>query len=91
MSGKLVVDHANAAVTLDGWLSLGVPARTAVMIKELRVQLESLLRNKVGVGGGFMHTHKHTHTHTHIHTRIHTHTHTPSPGLDQECQGRGEE
>jgi hypothetical protein len=45
--GKLVVDHVNAAVTLDGWLSLGVPARTAVMIKELRLQLEKLLGDKV--------------------------------------------
>jgi ATP-dependent RNA helicase DHX57 len=34
--GKLVVDHVNAGVTLDGWLHLHVPARTAVMIKELR-------------------------------------------------------
>ena len=45
--GKLVVDHVNGRVTLDGWLSLPVPARTAVLIKELRVQLEALLRAKV--------------------------------------------
>jgi len=45
--GKLVVDHVNAAVTLDSWLTLPVPARTAVMIKELRGELEVILRNKV--------------------------------------------
>jgi HrpA-like RNA helicase len=45
--GKLVVDHVNAGVTLDGWLHLHVPARTAVMIKELRNELDALLRNKV--------------------------------------------
>ena len=45
--GKLAVDHVSSAVTLDGWLSLSVPARTAVMIKELRKQLEALLRSKV--------------------------------------------
>ena len=45
--GKLVVDHLNASVTLDGWLTLPVPARTAVMIKELRMELEGILRNKV--------------------------------------------
>ena len=45
--GKLNVDHVNGLVTLDGWLSLPVPARTAVIIKELRVQLETLLHSMV--------------------------------------------
>ena len=45
--GKLHVDHVNGLVTLDGWLSLPVPARTAVMIKELRLQLETLLLSMV--------------------------------------------
>jgi hypothetical protein len=45
--GKLVVDHVQSTVTIDGWLVLPVAARTAVIMKELRLQLEQLLRNKV--------------------------------------------
>ena len=39
--GKMVMDRLNESVTLDGWL-IPVPARTAVMIKELRMQLEGI-------------------------------------------------
>lgn len=44
--GKLAVDHVGGMVTMDSWLTLPVPARTAVMLKELRGELERLLRKK---------------------------------------------
>ena len=40
--GAIRIDHAAGRVTLDGWLSLAVPARTAVLIRELRKELQVL-------------------------------------------------
>ncbi|KAJ1482594.1 hypothetical protein T484DRAFT_1803323 [Baffinella frigidus] len=34
-------------VTLDSWLTLSVPARTAVLIRELRKELKGLLAKKI--------------------------------------------
>jgi len=45
--GAISIDHAAARVTLDSWLTLSVPARTAVLIRELRKELKGLLAKKI--------------------------------------------
>ena len=45
--GKLEVDHAAGRVSIDNWIMVKTPARTAALIGRLRVALEALLKGKV--------------------------------------------
>ena len=50
--GALAVDHANAAVDIDGWITLKAPAQTAVLFKELRLALDAELQKIINQPGG---------------------------------------
>jgi ATP-dependent RNA helicase DHX29 len=45
--GQLEVDHAAGRVSIDGWLRVKVPAKTAALVRKLREALEALLKKKV--------------------------------------------
>ena len=45
--GALQVLHEAGAVLVDGWLRIRAPAPTAVLVKQLRAALDSLLAAKV--------------------------------------------
>ena len=58
LAGEAAVDHSKQSVTLDGWLKFSAPPRTAVLLRELRAELDGLLLEKVrpasaaaGMGG----------------------------------------
>ena len=48
--GELTVLHEAGAVLVDGWLRIRAPATTAVLVKQLRAALDSLLAAKVRAG-----------------------------------------
>ena len=43
-NGNVLVKHRESIVTVDGWLNLSVPPKTAVLLRVLRKQLEVVLR-----------------------------------------------
>ncbi|CAA7028259.1 unnamed protein product [Microthlaspi erraticum] len=45
--GSINVHHQSGSVTIDGWLKLAAPAQTAVLFKELRLTLHSILRDLI--------------------------------------------
>jgi ATP-dependent RNA helicase DHX57 len=45
--GKIGVDHQNTLVTVDDWIRFRAPNKIAVLIKELRRQLNTLLASKI--------------------------------------------
>ncbi|CAN1828931.1 DExH-box ATP-dependent RNA helicase DExH7, chloroplastic [Linum perenne] len=45
--GSINIQHQSGLVTIDGWLKLAAPAQTAVLFKELRLTLHSLLRELI--------------------------------------------
>ncbi|XP_074328241.1 DExH-box ATP-dependent RNA helicase DExH7, chloroplastic isoform X2 [Apium graveolens] len=46
--GSINVQHQTGLVTIDGWLKLKAPAQTAVLFKELRATLHSILKELIG-------------------------------------------
>ncbi|KAL5566445.1 hypothetical protein UlMin_029609, partial [Ulmus minor] len=45
--GSINVQHQTGHVTIDGWLKLNAPAQTAVLFKELRSTLHSILKELI--------------------------------------------
>lgn len=45
--GELSIKHEEATVTIDGWITFRIPARTAVLFKEVRRAWDSLLIAKI--------------------------------------------
>ncbi|KAG7649925.1 DEAD/DEAH box helicase domain [Arabidopsis thaliana x Arabidopsis arenosa] len=45
--GSINVHHQSGSVTIDGWLKLTAPAQTAVLFKELRLTLHSILKDLI--------------------------------------------
>ncbi|KAH9751108.1 DExH-box ATP-dependent RNA helicase DExH7 [Citrus sinensis] len=45
--GSINVQHQTGQVTIDGWLKVTAPAQTAVLFKELRLTLHSILRQMI--------------------------------------------
>ncbi|KAG6550205.1 hypothetical protein Mapa_008165 [Marchantia paleacea] len=45
--GKVQVKHEKQAISVDDWLEFEAPARIAVLIKELRTKVDSLLFDKI--------------------------------------------
>ncbi|XP_024004322.1 DExH-box ATP-dependent RNA helicase DExH4, chloroplastic [Eutrema salsugineum] len=45
--GSVDVHHQSGTVTIDGWLNLAAPAQTAVLFKELRLTLHSILKDLI--------------------------------------------
>ncbi|XP_010414784.1 PREDICTED: DExH-box ATP-dependent RNA helicase DExH4, chloroplastic isoform X2 [Camelina sativa] len=45
--GSVNVHHQSGSVTIDGWLKLTAPAQTAVLLKELRLTLHSILKDLI--------------------------------------------
>ncbi|EFH64483.1 helicase domain-containing protein [Arabidopsis lyrata subsp. lyrata] len=45
--GSVNVHHQSGSVTIDGWLKLTAPAQTAVLFKELRLTLHSILKDLI--------------------------------------------
>ncbi|KFK40917.1 hypothetical protein AALP_AA2G060100 [Arabis alpina] len=45
--GSINVHHQSGSVTIDGWLKLAAPAQTAVLFKELRLTLHSILKDLI--------------------------------------------
>ncbi|KAJ4717401.1 putative ATP-dependent RNA helicase [Melia azedarach] len=45
--GSINVQHQTGQVTIDGWLKLTAPAQTAVLFKELRLTLHSILKKMI--------------------------------------------
>ncbi|KAF8411854.1 hypothetical protein HHK36_004413 [Tetracentron sinense] len=45
--GAINIQHQTGLVTLDGWLKLTAPAQTAVLFKELRLTLHSVLKELI--------------------------------------------
>ncbi|PON48782.1 RNA helicase, ATP-dependent DEAH box [Parasponia andersonii] len=45
--GSINVQHQTGLVTVDGWLKLTAPAQTAVLFKELRLTLHSILKDLI--------------------------------------------
>lgn len=45
--GSINVQHQTGLVTIDGWLKLTAPAQTAVLFKELRLTLHSILKELI--------------------------------------------
>ncbi|VVA94126.1 unnamed protein product [Arabis nemorensis] len=45
--GSINVHHQSGSVTIDGWLKLAAPAQTAVLFKELRLTLDSILKDLI--------------------------------------------
>lgn len=46
-AGNISVQHEEGTLKLDGWATFKAPARIAVLIRELRQQLDRLLLAKV--------------------------------------------
>jgi ATP-dependent RNA helicase DHX29 len=45
--GSINVHHQSGSVTIDGWLKVAAPAQTAVLFKELRLTLHSILKDLI--------------------------------------------
>ncbi len=45
--GRISVQHEDGTLKLDGWATFKAPARIAVLIRELRQQVDKLLLAKV--------------------------------------------
>lgn len=45
--GGINVQHQMGVVTVDGWLKIAAPAQTAVLFKELRLTLQSVLNDLI--------------------------------------------
>ncbi|GAB2283641.1 hypothetical protein Dimus_018144 [Dionaea muscipula] len=45
--GSISIQHQIGVVTIDGWLKLTAPAQTAVLFKELRLTLDSVLKDLI--------------------------------------------
>jgi ATP-dependent RNA helicase DHX57 len=45
--GEIRVKHERQAITVDTWLQFEAPARIAVLIRELRMKVDSLLLQKI--------------------------------------------
>ncbi|XP_018457664.2 LOW QUALITY PROTEIN: DExH-box ATP-dependent RNA helicase DExH7, chloroplastic [Raphanus sativus] len=45
--GSINVHHQSGSVTIDGWLKIAAPAQTAVLFKELRLTLHSILKDLI--------------------------------------------
>lgn len=45
--GAINVQHQLGLVTVDGWLKVAAPAQTAVLFKELRLTLQSVLNGLI--------------------------------------------
>jgi hypothetical protein len=45
--GSLVVKHTERKVCLDEWIELGIAAKTGVMFRELRKQVDLLLKDVI--------------------------------------------
>ena len=46
-AGQISVQHEEGTLKLDGWATFKAPARIAVLIRELRLQVDRLLLAKV--------------------------------------------
>ncbi len=46
-AGQISVQHEEGTLKLDGWATFKAPARIAVLIRELRQQVDKLLLEKV--------------------------------------------
>lgn len=47
LAGEVSVDHERRAVSVDGWLRFAAPPRTAVLMRELRAEINELFMQKV--------------------------------------------
>ncbi|XP_076921009.1 DExH-box ATP-dependent RNA helicase DExH7, chloroplastic-like [Bidens hawaiensis] len=45
--GAMNIQHQSGLVTIDGWLKMAAPAQTAVLFKELRLTLHSILKELI--------------------------------------------
>jgi hypothetical protein len=45
--GKLTVQHELGTILIDNWLTCKAPPKTAVIVKEMRILLDGLLRQKI--------------------------------------------
>ncbi|XP_076947486.1 DExH-box ATP-dependent RNA helicase DExH7, chloroplastic isoform X2 [Bidens hawaiensis] len=45
--GAMNIQHQTGLVTIDGWLKMAAPAQTAVLFKELRLTLHSILKELI--------------------------------------------
>lgn len=45
--GSINVQHQIGLITVDGWLKMAAPAQTAVIFKELRLRLDSILKELI--------------------------------------------
>ncbi|KAJ9552389.1 hypothetical protein OSB04_016434 [Centaurea solstitialis] len=45
--GSMNIQHQTGVVTIDGWLKMAAPAQTAVLFKELRLTLHSILKELI--------------------------------------------
>lgn len=46
-AGKITTQHEEGTLKLDGWVTFKAPARIAVLIRELRLQVDQLMLAKV--------------------------------------------
>lgn len=46
-AGKITVQHEEGTLKLDGWATFKAPARIAVLVRELRLQVDQLMLAKV--------------------------------------------
>lgn len=46
-AGKITTQHEEGILKLDGWATFKAPARIAVLIRELRLQVDQLMLAKV--------------------------------------------
>ncbi|CAM6038869.1 unnamed protein product [Sphagnum compactum] len=52
--GAINVQHQSGRVIVDGWLEMNAPAQTAVLFKELRIALDSVLQERIVMPQGCM-------------------------------------
>ncbi|CAM6062960.1 unnamed protein product [Sphagnum tenellum] len=52
--GAINVQHQSGRVIVDGWLEMNAPAQTAVLFKELRITLDSVLQERIVMPQGCM-------------------------------------
>jgi len=50
--GTINVQHQTGRVIVDGWLEMNAPAQTAVLFKELRGALDTVLQERIGMPQG---------------------------------------
>ncbi|KAG8368831.1 hypothetical protein BUALT_Bualt15G0087700 [Buddleja alternifolia] len=51
--GSISVQHQTGLITIDNWLKMAAPAQTAVLFKELRFTLHSILKELISKPQGF--------------------------------------